>query len=63
MVLVMDNARIHKAHKTIAMIEELDLKVFTLVPYSPEQNDIEHTFGMVKNKLSRMNHRARALDS
>lgn len=62
MVVFMDNARIHKAGVAQEMINIMKLKVFTLVPYTPEQNRIEHLFGYVKAKLSRMNHCAKSLD-
>jgi transposase len=63
MVVFMDNARIHKSHKTADTIQKLNMKVFTLIPYTPEHNMIEHLFGRTKNRLSRMNHNGKTLES
>ena len=54
-VLIIDNARIHKTNELRQYFKEKELKVFSLPEYSPELNDIEHTFGTLKYKLSRCN--------
>ena len=51
----MDNARIHKTDKIIKLIKENEWAVFTFPPYSPELNKIEHTFGVLKNKIAFQN--------
>ena len=51
-VFIMDNARIHKTEKIIKLIKEFKMVVFTIPPYSPELNRIEHTFGRLKNRIS-----------
>ena len=51
----MDNARIHKTDKIIKLIKENEWVVFTFPPYSPELNKIEHTFGVLKNKIAFQN--------
>ena len=48
----MDNARIHKTDKIIKLIKENEWVAFTFSPYSPELNKIEHTFGVLKNKIA-----------
>jgi transposase len=53
MVLVIDNARIHKSKKIIALIEAVGCKVIFLPPYSPDYNPIEHHWDSVKNAIRR----------
>ena len=50
----MDNARIHKTDKN-NKANKNQLIVFRLPPYSPELNKIEHTFGVLKNKIAFQN--------
>ena len=45
---IMDNARIHKTDKIVLLIKDWRLIVFTIPPYSPELNKIEHTFRRLK---------------
>ena len=48
----MDNARIHKIDKIIKLVKENKLIMVTFPPYSLQLNQIEHTFGTLKNKIS-----------
>lgn len=54
-VLVLDNASIHKTISVADKIKNYGLIAFTLPPYSPELNNIENTFGTLKNKIARRN--------
>ena len=54
-IILMDNARIHRTDKIVKMIKEHKLVVFTIPPYSPELNKIENTFGRLKNRISFQN--------
>ena len=47
-----DNASIHKT-KDVKLLKKLGWVVFIIPPYSPELNQIEHTFGIVKSKMSK----------
>ena len=53
MVLVIDNARIHKSKKIITLVEAAGCKVIFLPPYSPDYNPIEHRWAPVKNAIRR----------
>ena len=46
-----DNAAIHKTKKVRLLIKKLKWVVFTIPPYSPELNQIEHTFGILKLRI------------
>ena len=35
---------------------------FTIPPYSPELNQIEHTFGILKTKISKRNFNAKCFE-
>ena len=48
----MDNAKIHKTLKVIELIKKLKLIVFSIPPYSPELNKVEHVFGSLKKNIS-----------
>jgi transposase len=54
-VLIFDNASIHTAKDVSQLIRKMKLKAFTVPQYSPQLNEIEHTFGQIKTKLSRRN--------
>ena len=54
MVLVIDNARIHKSKKIITLVEAAGCKVIFLPPYSPDYNPIEHRWAPVKNAIRRV---------
>ena len=53
MVVMYDNASIHKTKSVKLLIKKLKWVVFTIPPYSPELNQIEHTFGILKTKISK----------
>ena len=44
MIVIYDNASIHKTKKVRIIMKNLNWMVFTIPPYSPEINQIEHTF-------------------
>ena len=44
MVVMFDNASIHKTKEVKLLVKKLGWVVFTIPPYSPELNQIEHTF-------------------
>ena len=48
MVVMFDNASIHKTKGIKLLVKKLGWGVFTIPPYSPELNQIEHTFGIRK---------------
>nr|AAA91339.1 ORF1 [Moneuplotes crassus] len=54
-VYVFDNASIHSTEKVVKAITGMKMVCFTIPPYSPELNKIEHTFGTLKRNLSREN--------
>ena len=55
MVVMFDNSRIHKTKEVKLLMKKLRWIVFTISPYSPELNQIEHTFGILKSKISKRN--------
>ena len=55
MVVMLDNASIHKIQEVKLLVKKLGWVVFTISPYSPELNQIEHTFGILKSKISKRN--------
>ena len=55
MIVMFDNASIHKTKKVNFLVKKLGWVVFTIQPYSPELNQIEHTFGILKSKISKKN--------
>ena len=61
MVVIFDNASIHKTKEVKLMVKRLLWVVFTIPPYSPELNQIEHTFGMLKSKMSKRNFNAKTI--
>ncbi len=65
-VVVLDNASIHRAVKVREALPDLrkqNLHLWYLPPYSPELNDIEHTFRKAKHEAmpQRLQPHARAL--
>ena len=55
MIVIYDNASIHKTKKVRVIMKKLKWVVFTIPPYSPELNQIEHTFGILKVRISKRN--------
>ena len=55
MIVIYDNASIHKAKKVRIIIKKLNWEVFTIPPYSPELNQIEHTFSILKVRIAKRN--------
>ena len=55
MIVIYDNASIHKTKKVRVIMKKLKWVVFTIPPYSPELNHIEHTFGILKVRISKRN--------
>ena len=47
-VVILDNARLHKTHKTQQLIEASGASLMFLPPYSPDYNPIEHDFANIK---------------
>ena len=54
-VIILDNASIHKTKLIKNYVKSSSLVAFSIIPYSPEMNEIEHTFGKLKTMLSRQN--------
>ena len=50
-VIMFDNASIHKTKAVKQKIKKLKWVAFTIPPYSLELNQIEHTFGILKIKI------------
>lgn len=63
-VLVMDNARIHKAETIQSFFASHNIPVKFLVPYSPQLNPIEEFFSMIKSrfKAKRINNQNLSLE-
>ena len=61
MVVMFDNASIHKTKEVKLLVKKLGWVVFTIPPYSPELNQIEHTFGILKSKMSKRNFNAKTV--
>ena len=61
MVVMFENACIHKTKEVKLLIKKLGWIVFTILPYSPELNQIECTFGIVKSKMSKRNYNAKTI--
>ena len=62
MVIIFDNASIHKTKTIKLLIKKLKWVAFTIPPYSPELNQIEHTFGILKTKISKRNFNAKCFE-
>ena len=61
MIVMFDNASIHKTKEVKFLVQKLVLVVFTIPPYSPEINQIEHTFGILKSKMSKRSFNAKTV--
>ena len=59
MVIMLDNENIHKTKAVKQLIKKLKWIAFIIPPYSPELNQIEHTFGILKTKISKRNFNAK----
>ena len=55
MVIMFDNESIHKKKAVKQLNKKLKWVAFTIPPYFPELNQIEHTFGIFKTKISKRN--------
>ena len=55
MIVIYDNASIHKTKKVRNIMKKLNWVVFTIPPYSPELNQIEHTFSNLKVRIAKRN--------
>ena len=55
MVMMFDNAGIHKTKEVKLLVKKLGWVVFKIPPYSPELNQIEHTFEILKSKIPKRN--------
>lgn len=54
-IYIMDNARIHHYHGLDSIIQEKNLNILYLPPYSPFLNIIENVFSKWKNNVKRSN--------
>nr|AAA62601.1 ORF1 [Moneuplotes crassus] len=54
-IYVFDNASIHLTQKVVKCVTDRKMVCFTIPPYCPELNKVEHTFGLLKNNLSKDN--------
>ena len=61
MVVMFDNASIHKTKGVKLLVEKLGWVVLTIPPYSSELNQIEHIFGILKSKMSKRNFNAKTV--
>ena len=55
MIVIYDNVSINKTKKVKVIMKKIKWVVFTIPPYSPELNQIEHTFGILKVRISKRN--------
>ena len=62
MVIIFDNASIHKTKSAKLLIKKLKWVAFTIPPYSQELNQIENTFGILKTKISKRNFNAKCFE-
>ena len=53
MVIIFDNASVHKTKEVKLLIKKLKWVAFTIPPYSSELNQIEHTFGILKQRYQK----------
>ena len=59
---MLDNASIHKTEAVKQLIKKLKWVAFTTPPYSPELNQIEPTFGILKTKIPKRNFNAKSFE-
>ena len=50
-VLIMDNCSVHRSNVVKKRLEELNIRVLFMPPYSPELNPIEEAWSVIKRKL------------
>ena len=62
MVIMFDNASIHKTKAVKLLIKKLKWVAFTILPDSPELNQIEHTLNILKTKISKRNFNAKSFE-
>ena len=55
-----DNAKSHQTDRIVKTVKLQNWIIFTFPPYSPELNETEHTFGVIKSKLSKRNFNGKA---
>ena len=53
-ILVMDNAPVHKALAVIEALNDINIKVIYLPPYSPHLNPIEYAWSVAKTFLKKV---------
>ena len=51
MIVIYYNANIHKTKKVRIIMKKFNWVVFTIPPYSPELNQIEHKFGILQIRI------------
>ena len=59
---MLDNASIYKTKAVKQLIKLLKWVAFTISPYSLELNQIEHTFCILKTKISKINFNAKSFE-
>ena len=52
MIVMYNNTSIYRKKVVKYLVKKLRLVVFTILPYLLELNQIEHTFGILKSKIS-----------
>ncbi|KAF7675932.1 hypothetical protein CDIK_4517, partial [Cucumispora dikerogammari] len=57
-ILIMDNASIHKTQFILNKLEDYDVEVKILPPYSSDLNPIENCFSIINSRLDRIRPRA-----
>ena len=61
MIVMFDNASTHKTKEVKFLVKKLGWVVFTIPTYSSELNQIEHTFGILKSKISKKNFKGKTM--
>jgi transposase len=56
-IVILDNARFHQSKRTQALIKAAACKLLFLPPYSPDLNNIEHTWSPLKHHYAKIQHR------
>ena len=62
MVIMFDNTSIYNTKAVKQLIKKLKWVEFTIPSYSQEFNQIEHTFGILKTKISKRNLNAKSFE-